>query len=170
MKSAILAAAIAVVVTWFLKPTPAPIYERVEVPVEVIVEREPDTVRTFVDRVRTVQAPPEIIAISPSGGVREVQAFCKPVTLHTVDTVEIAPRLLLRSISHDPGWFWQRDQLTLTGPINTGDLAAFDFPVRAGFTARTIGDSVLVQYPRTSLLRDIFETFGPAFGVFLLMR
>lgn len=58
---------------------------------------------------------------------------------------------------HQPGWFFQRDQLLLTGPTSYGDLVPQDFLVRPGFSARIVGDSVIVRHPRAALLREAAE-------------
>ena len=164
-----------------LRRIPPPVYQRVEVPVERIIEREPDTIVRWRDRIVTVAAAPDLVATAEKGGEAEVEAFCEPVrlvdtlrivgvdTVHVVDTVP-DPRLLLRSVSHDPGWWWGRDQLLLTGPTSAGDLMAFDYQVRPGFTVRTSGDSLLVRYPRTSVLREVVEFGVPVLVGFFVGR
>lgn len=135
-------------------------YERVEVPVERIIEREPDTVVRWVERIRVVTPEPVQIAVAVGGGAPEVARFCRPAVLEAVsDTVTPIPerQLLLRSVVHDPGWFFARDQLLLTGPTSHGDLVAADYLVRPGFSARTVGDSVVVRYPRAGLAREVVE-------------
>ena len=169
------------VLGYALRSPPPPTYRTVEVPVEHIIEREPDTIVRWRDRIVEVAATPEIVARARRGGQAEAEAFCEPVrvvdtvrvvgvdTVRVVDTIP-DPRLLLRSVSHDPGWWWQRDQLLLTGPTSHGDLLAFDYSVRPGFTVRTSGDSLLVRYPRTSLVREIAEFGLPLLGGFLIGR
>ncbi len=142
-------------------------YPEVIVPARVIIEREPDTVRTFVDRILFVRAAPVQVAIAPAGALDEVAAFCRPTVLAVTDTVEVeipAARVLLRSVTHKPGWWFQRDGLLLTGPTSVGALKAFDFRVRPGFSARTSGDTVIVRYPRSGIVRELVE-----FGVPLLL-
>ena len=135
-------------------------YPSVIVPARVIIEREPDTVRTFVDRIITVRANPQIIAIAPWGAQRQVQAFCKPLIVTSTDTVVVSPivdpMLLLRSVSYDSRWAWRKDHLLVTGPVNNGDLKAIDLNVRGDWTLRTVGDGLLVQYPRTALIGDLW--------------
>ncbi len=91
----------------------------------------------------------------------QVQEFCKPIVVAHTDTVEsgasVDPMLLLRSVVYDRRWAWRRDHLLLTGPTNEGDLKALDYEVRGDWTARTRGDQALVEYPRTSLLYDVWE-------------
>jgi hypothetical protein len=155
------------------RPPAEVVYERVEVPVEVIIEREPDTIRTFVDRIRTVEVQPIQVAISPAAVVREVAAFCAPtVPLFHTDTVYVLPdtQLLLRSVTHKAGWFISKDQILLTGMTNYGDLVAMDYAVRDGFTARATGNDVLVQHPRMGLLRDITEIVIIAGITFVITR
>lgn len=142
------------------------VYSEVVVPARVIIEREPDTVRTFVDRIRTVNVAPTQRARAPEGGMVEVQDFCRPTVLAIQDTiVEVDtvpdPRLLLRSISHSPGWFVQKDNIFISGPTSYGDLVGLDYNVRPGFTVRTVGDSLIVQYPRVALLREGIEALLP---------
>ena len=45
---------------------------------------------------------------------------------------------------------------------------AFDYSVRPGFTVRTSGDSLLVGYPRTSVLREIAEFAVPVLAGFFV--
>ncbi len=134
-------------------------YERVEVPVERIIEREPDTVVRWLERIRVVTPDPVQIAIAPGGAAPEVARFCMPSVLKATNDTTPAPppQLLLRSVTHDPGWFFQRDRLLLTGPTSHGDLVAADYLVRPGFSARTVGDSVIVRSPRFGGFRQGLE-------------
>ena len=169
-RTVLLLVCIAAAAGFSARRVPPPVYQRVEVPVERIIEREPDTIIRWRDRIVTVAAEPEIVATAEGGAEAEVEAFCEPVrvvdtvrvvgvdTVRVVDTIP-DPRLLLRSVSHSPGWWWAKDELLLTGPTSSGDLLAFDYRVRPGFTVRTSGDSLLVRYPRTSVLREVVE-FG----------
>ncbi len=147
-----------------LTPPRAPTYRDVVVTRTQIEEREPDTVRTFVDRIVTVEVPARQIATAPLGAQDDVARFCAPTVVTLTDTVVVMsdPAYLIRSITHEPGWFWQRDKLLLTGPTSFGDLVAMDYDVRPGYTARAVGPDVLVQYPRTALIRELIE---PALAV-----
>ncbi len=148
-------------------------YPEVIVPAARIIKREPDTVRTFVDRIRFVNVQPILVARAPGGAQGEVAAFCRPTLLALTDTVEVeppAPRLLLRSGVHSPGWFFQQARRLRTGPTSLGDLQALDFPVRPGFTFRTSGDSVLVRYPRSGLGRELLEFGITLAGGYMLGR
>jgi len=142
-------------------PSEPVVYPEVIVPTARIIEREPDTIRTFVDRIVTVEVEPTQVAVAPGGATEQVQQFCKPLVVAHTDTVEsgatVDPMLLLRSVSYDRKWAWRKDHLLLTGPTNEGDLRALDFDVRGDFTARTVGENVLVQYPRGSLIYDVWE-------------
>jgi hypothetical protein len=154
--------AMGAVALYALSPSPEPQYHTVIVPVEHIIQREPDTVRTFVDRIRFVSVPPRQVATAPRGSEGQIQEFCKPVIVAATQTDEepgtlTDPMLLLRSVTFDHRWAWRKDHLLLTGPTNYGDLMAIDYEVRGDWTARTVGDGVLVQYPRTSLLYDVWE-------------
>lgn len=161
LASAIAGAAALYLVAW---PGEVVRYERVEVPVERIIEREPDTVIRWVERIRVVTPDPVQIAVAPLGAGPQVASFCMPsVRAATGDTATAAPdpQLLLRSVVHDPGWWWQRDRLTLVGPTSYGDLLAADYAVRPGWSARVSGDSVLVRYPRMGLVRELLEVVVP---------
>ena len=106
---------------------------------------------------------PILVARAPGGAQGEVPAFCRPTLLALTDTVEAEtppPRLMLRSGVHSPGWFFQKDRLLLTGPTSLGDLLALDYAVRPGFSFRTSGDSALVRYPRSGLVRQSVEGLG----------
>jgi hypothetical protein len=158
----LIAALVGAVSVYALTPTQRVVYQDVIVPVERIVEREPDTIRTFVDRIVTVQADPIIIARAPGGAQDQVQSFCEPIVIARTDTIEVGeplvdPMLLLRSVSYDRRWGPRRDRLFLTGPMNTGDLVGMDYEVRGDWTARTTGPDLLVQYPRTSIIYDYWE-------------
>jgi hypothetical protein len=157
----VIAALIGAAAVYAFVPNNPVTYREVIVPARVIIEREPDTVRTFIDRVRFVNVEPRQIAVAPGGAGEQVQEFCKPTIIAQTDTVEIGvavdPMLLLRSVSYDRRWAWKKDRLFLAGPVNTGDLKALDYEVRGDWTARTVGDNVLVQYPRTSLVVDAWE-------------
>ena len=165
-------AVIGFLVGFVTKPPTPVIYETVEVPVERIIEREPDTVRTFVDRIVTVQAEPLQVAIAPGAVVDRVHSFCAPVVAEIKrDTVFVVePQFLLRSVTHRPGWFWATDDLLLTGLTSLGDFEARDYKVRPGFTARTVGSDVLIQYPRSSLAHDFAEWAIVAGLTYLVIR
>jgi hypothetical protein len=163
-----IAGLIGAVSVYAFSPSPVPIYRNVIVPVERIVEREPDTVRTFVDRIVTVQAEPIQIARAPGGAQDQVQSFCEPIIIARTDTVEVGeplvdPMLLLRSVSYDRRWGPRRDRLFLTGPMNTGDLVGIDYEVRGDWTVRAVGPDALVQYPRTSFIYDYWEAGSQIF-------
>lgn len=141
-------------------------YPEVIVPARRIIEREPDTVRTFVDRIRYVTVEPTVVARAPDGARDEVESFCQPTVVAALPPLETpapipAPRLLVRSGSFDPGWWFQRDALRLTGPTSHGDLKAFDFSVRRGFSFRASGDTLIVRHPRAALFREAAELSVP---------
>ena len=145
---------------WIVPPDPEVIYDRVEVPVEKIIEREPEVEVRFIERIRVITPDPVQIAVSTGGATADVARFCAPSTLAAVsDTLadRPPPQLLLRSISHYPGWFFQKDKVLFTGPTSYGDLIAADYAVRPGFSARTSGDSLIVRYPRFGIVREVAE-------------
>lgn len=147
-------------------PSDPVVYSEVVVPARVIIEREPPaTAPTIVERVRYVSIPPRQVATAPGGAQGDVATFCAPTVAQAAgDTATHEPALLIRGGVHTPGWFWGKDKLLLTGPTSANALMALDFNVRPGFDFRTSGDSVLVRYPRTGLLREIIE-----FGVPMLI-
>lgn len=142
------------------------VYSEVVVPARAIEVREPPaSAPTIVERIRYVSIPPRQVATAPGGAQSDVVTFCAPTVAQAAgDTTTHAPTLLIRSGTHTPGWFWGKDKLLLTGPTSANALMALDFNVRPGFDFRTSGDSVLVRYPRTGLLREIIE-----FGVPMLI-
>jgi len=166
---------LAIVVAAFLwgrggRADPEVRYERVEVPVEVLSEREPDTVVTFVDRIKYVNVPPVQIAVAPQGAQSEVQAFCRPITVSqtVTDTVYVEPTLLLRSVSVDQAMWTGRNEVFLTGLLSNGDLIGTDYSVRGSWSARVNADSVIVLQSRMSWLKGAMEFAIPlAAGVFL---
>ena len=139
-------------------PQPEPEYRDVIVSVPQIetVERV-DTVVTWRERIVYVTQPAEQIATAPGGGADDVERFCGPVET-PADSVNPTPArppaLLIRSVRHEPAWFFGRDKLVLTGPLSTGDLQQRIYRTRAGYQFMTHGDSVIMQYPRSALLRD----------------
>lgn len=146
------------------------VYSEVVVPARAIEVREPPaSAPTIIERIRYVSIPPRQVATAPGGAQGDVVTFCAPTVARAAnDTTTHAPTLLLRSGTHSPGWFWARDKLLLTGPTSTGDLKALDYSVRPGFDFRASGDSVLVRYPRTGLLREVVEIAVPlalGFGI-----
>lgn len=149
-------------------PQPEPQYRTVEVSVPQIVEVERvDTIVTWKERIvyKTVEA--EQVATAPGGAVPDVQSFCADAVREAVASVDslqgatlppkLPPKLLLRSVRHDDGWFFARDRLLLTGPLSTSDLRQLTYNVRDGFQVHVMADSVLVQVPRAALLKQIAE-------------
>tara|TARA_R110000787_G_scaffold79469_1_gene173678 strand:- start:6837 stop:7364 length:528 start_codon:yes stop_codon:yes gene_type:complete len=164
----IVVAALGFVFGSFTGSPPEVRYQRVEVPVEVIVEREPDTVRTFIDRIRHVTVAPIQVAIAQEGALTLVQEFCKPVTIVQTDTIEIQPTLLLRSVSVNPGWWMGRDEILLTGPLSNGSLAAIDYRARGSWSSRVNADSLIFRQSRSGFLHGLLEFALPlavGFGV-----
>jgi hypothetical protein len=165
-----IAALVGATVAYSMIPSDPLVYRDVVVPARVIIEREPDTIRTFVDRIRFVEAPARQIATAPGGAASQVQEFCTPTIVAQTDTVEVGqpvdPMLLLRSVSYNRRWAWRRDHLLVTGPLSTGDLVAEDYEVRGDWTVAVRGSSSLVQYPRTSFLYDIWEGGSQIFTLY----
>ena len=157
----LVAMVIGMVLAYALIPSDPIVYNHVIIPAARIIEREPDTVRTFIDRIRFIEAPARQVAVAPGGAQGQVQAFCQPIIATLSDTVGIGPivdpMLLLRSVRYERRWSVRKDRLFVAGPTNYGDLVAHDYEVRGDFTLAMVGDRPLVQYPRTSLLYDIWE-------------
>lgn len=166
---------------WLVKPKPAPVYRDVIVPAERIVEVEKiDTIVQWRERVVYRHVPAAQVATAPDAGQPDVDTFCAEAVKQALagaqpdtaprlqegqDTRPAAPAtLLLRSVRHDPAWFFARDRLILTGPTSSGDLRQMHYSVRDGFEARTHADSVIVRYPRSALLKQGVEA-----GVFMLV-
>lgn len=158
-------AAIGAAIAWGLKgPQEVVRYERVEVPVERIIEQEPDTVIRWRERlvIRTVE--PTQIATATGGAMDQVTQFCRPQVLTRTDTVveQVDPMLLLRSISVNDAWFGGKDRVSVTGPTNYGDLVEIYFHANPGWSARTVADSVLIREDRWYWLQRTAEILGPA--------
>lgn len=157
-------------------PQPEPVYQRVEVPVEVIREVERvDTIVSWKERIvyKTVHA--EQVATAPDGARPDVDSFCADAVQQALAGVGASPQplpegrnsapahpptpphLLLRSLRIEDGWFFQKDRLILTGPLSNGDLRQTIHNVRPGVQAHVHGDTVIVQYPRSALLKQLLE-------------
>ena len=142
-----------------LAPTPDPIIYR-----EVIVDTiygEPDTVRTFVDRIVYVEKEPELIVTDPDGGEDLVEDFCHPDTVLEVvegDTVYLPQDTvyLVRSVVHKPGWLLGRDQITFYGPTSVGSLQEVRFKSYGGWSFRS-DPEILFREPRFGFLRQVVE-------------
>ena len=81
----------------------------------------------------------------------------RPPESGRADTVRIAPdpRLLIRSLSLNEEWFFRGDELTVTGPLSTGDLRQVSYRTRGDVSARAHGDSLIVRSSRWGLLKDL---------------
>ena len=168
-----LAFAAGVLVMVLMTPEPKVHYQEVIVPDTVILEREPDTVRTFVDRIQYRVVEPTQVAITQGGAATgALESFCRPVTVvdKQTDTLVIEKQVLLRSVTFDDGWFWRRGDLLLTGITNTGELTAIDAKTRADFSAVAAGESVLIRESRWSWLQPVAEISAVAGLTWLLTR
>jgi hypothetical protein len=132
------------------------------------VQGEPDTVRTFVDRIVYRERPPTQVATQPGGGTDTVSDFCKPDTVMVVDTlagdtvwVPADTVFLLRSVAHTPGWFFARDRVDLYGPTSAGDLRHVSLRAYPGWSVRTHPE-LLIREPRLGWWREAAEA-----GVYL---
>lgn len=136
-------------------------FTEVIVPAARIIELEPPTEVRWRDRIVNHYVAPTQVATAPGGAAEAVVTFCRPVVLSTVDTVEVEvpAMVLLRSGVTRGGWWTQRGTVDLTGLTNHGDLMRFSFSTRPGWDFVASGDSVLVRYPRTAVVKQIAE-FG----------
>jgi hypothetical protein len=159
---------------WALVPSPEPVrYRDVIVTPERIIEQEPDTVVRWRERVVTRVLEPEVVATAPEAGKADVARFCAAEVERAMpsDGLRVSlsvpePQALLRSVQVDPGYFLSPDKVVLTGPLSTGDLRAWDFTTRTGWSARVSGDSVIFRQPRFQVLKDIGEMLVPfALGI-----
>lgn len=143
-------------------PDPPPVYREVEVPVERIIEREPDTVVRWRERLVVQTVTPRQIATAPGGAADHVSAFCRPQVLTVTDTLAAPPPpvILMRSVTTSNAWPLQRQNVLVTGVTSYGDLSAADFRVRPGWSVRTVGDSLLMREPRLGWWRDVVYTLA----------
>ena len=155
---------VGVLLAYIVLPSEPVAYPEVIVPAARIIEREmPARPPTIVERIVYVNVPPRQVARAIGGAQDNVASFCRPTVLAMTDTLEVqvpAPELLLRSGQHQRAPIWKlfaRGNLMIAGPTSHGDLAAADYPVRAGYAFRTSGDSALVRYPRGAFVRDVIE-------------
>lgn len=176
--SALLWAAAGALALYILLPEQRPeLIPHIITHTEFLEAREPDTVRTFVDRIVYRTPEPEQVATAPGGGEADVAAFCSEAVARglqearpvTVD--EPLPRaqpvtpgkahLFLRSIRHDEGWWIQKDLVALTGPLSTGDLTEWTFSARRSWSARAHADSLIFRRPRWDWIQDAAELVIP---------
>lgn len=145
-------------------------YRAVEVPRQVIIEREPDTVFTVVERIKYVHVPPIQLATAPRASVDAVADFCRPITVTQVetDTVYVEPSLLLRSVAVDDRMWSNASDVLFTGLRSDGTLVAADYKLAGDWSARTNGDSLIVRQKRGASFVGAVERLVP-FGVGLLL-
>ncbi len=151
-------------VSWNFAPrTDYVAYPEVIVPAARIIELEPPTEPGWRDRIVNHYITPTQLATAPGGAQDALADFCRPVVLRTIDTVEVeVPSLvLLRSGVTRDGWWTQRGSVDLVGFTNYGDLKRFSFSTRPGWDFIASGDSVLVRYPRTAVVRQVIEVGLP---------
>lgn len=152
-------------------PTRDPItYREIIVPAARILEQEPDTVVRWRERIVYIEVQPEVVATAPLGALDDLQAFCAPsmmppssgppapvvVTAAARDTVSVG-----RAVVHKDGWFWFKDDLTVTAFTNYGDLRAEHFRVRDGFSVRFGPNPSVVRSPRFGLVKEVIEVLAP---------
>ena len=146
------------------------IYREVIVPAARILEQEPDTVIRWRERIVTVEVQPEVVATAPLGALDDLAAFCAPSMLPPAQTTSL-PSVVTeaardtvsvgRSVVHKDGWFWFKDDLTVTALTNYGDLRAEHYRVRDGFSVRFGPNPSTVRSPRFGLLKELVELAVP---------
>lgn len=158
-------------------PQGEPEYRDVIVEKKVIETVEKvDTLVTWKERIVYVTRKAETVATAPDGAREDVLRFCAesrtPPTAEVGDSakVELSPVLLLRSVRFEDGWFFGKDRVVLTGPLSNSDLRQLTYRTRGSFRAVTHQDSLIVQYPRTALLKQVIEYGSVGLGFFLLGR
>lgn len=135
------------------------------VPIEEIREAEPETIQTFLDRIRWKTLPPETVKVATGGPEPEVGLFCAaPIATALGDTTPKEPVALIRSGSYTEGWFFGRSRFVATAPLSTGGAIQPVFAPRGSFTFRASEDAVQVQESRWSWVRPVVEavTWGGA--------
>jgi hypothetical protein len=128
------------------------------------IQGEPVVERTFVDRIVYRDRQPDLVATEPEGGTDVVEDFCHPDTVLRVvkgDTVWVQADTvyLLRSVVHDPGWFFQRDRVRIYGPTSTGDLREMRFRTYPGWSVRT-DPELIFREPRLGWMREAVEALA----------
>lgn len=140
---------------------PEPRYRDVVVHDTVLIRQEPDTVVRWRDRIVHVYPEAEQVATAPDAAQPDVVGFCTAAgwnppgapaltadtaadapLRHPIPVARLPPRLLIRSGTYDDG------SLALFGVLSTGDLQRRDYDVRAPFSFRAVGDSVIVEGSR----------------------
>lgn len=152
---------------------------------EVLEAREPDTVVRWRERIIYRTPEPDQVVTAPGGGSDELAAFCAEAMARAIDASQpefahpiprpspMVPgpgRLLLRSVRFQEGFLFRPDRLYLTGPTSGGDLRETAFTTRRNWTARTVGDSILLRRPRWDVLVDLGEMALPLAAGFFLGR
>lgn len=164
MKRLLLAAglglALGLLVMWGLRPDPEVRYRNVEVPVEVLVKSEPDTIIRWQERIITREVEAEQVATAPAAALPDVSGFCGAAGWLAPGTVADSlptpavppyssdPRLLIRSFAFRDG------ELQAWGPRSDGDLWSGRYRVSAPFEARVSGDSLFVTTDRWAGLKE----------------
>jgi len=145
---------------------------------EIIVHEirgEPDTVRTFVDRIVYRNRAPDLVVTQPGGGEDVVEDFCHPDTVLQVvagtDTLWLPTDtvLLLRSVDTSEPWFFGRTDITVWGPNSVGDLQELRYRSWPGWSLRTHPD-LLFREPRLGWIKPIIEYGSVAGLVYMLTR
>jgi len=124
-----------------------------------------DTTVQFIERIVYREVEPELIAVELEGAEDVVEDFCHPDTVVKIvqgDTVRVpSPSYALwNAVKTKPGWFWQRDLVSLYGPNSNGDLVETRFRAYPGWQVAT-GSRTLIQESRWGAVRPVLEFIVP---------
>jgi len=154
-------------------PEPFVSFPEVIIPVARIIELEPpDRPPTIIERV-VYQFPPASTARALGGGTAAIEAFCQPliaaIKQDTVVITTVEPQLFLRSGTLDQSW-WGKDNFSVTGPTNTGDLLRLSYHTRGSFDFRASGDSVIVRYGKFNIFKDYAQLASDTWALYSLAK
>lgn len=132
----------------------------------VIREAQPPADPTWRDRVVNRYIGPTQLATAPGAAAPDVDRFCKPLLVSSVDTVEVVAEEILVLESVDTGWSWWfgKTPIEFVGFTNFGDLKRMRYEARPMWDARAVGDSLLVRYPRLAFPAQV-ALFGIPLGI-----
>jgi len=159
-------------------PEPDPRHPDVIVPEESITEDEPQLERSIGDRLRKRNVEPVQVATAPRGGDDALRAFCSAQVAAAVSTgpavtgpeINTAPAVpapkpvfLARSSRTDPGWWFRKDETTVTGLLSTGGLREIRFKHHPGVEWRSDEDGgIAIRESRFGWVRGGLEIAIPA--------
>lgn len=134
---------------------------------EILEGQPPQRPPTIIERV-VYKFPPAVTGMAPGGGIQALQSFCKPVSVFTTDTVKVDTQVLFQTGVINQSR-WGKDQLTLVGFTNTGDLKQFNFYTRGSFSFAAVGDTAIVRYRRMNAVTDYVGILSDIWSVWSLI-